>query len=69
MNGSLRKIIVGVSVVVFSALVLWLASHAMRAEAFMAVVPVQINSQQDQLDRMEEKIDWLVQYQIQHNTE
>ena len=55
--------------VVFSALVLWLASHALRAEVFMAATPVQMESQQDQLDRMEKKIDWLVQYQIQSHGE
>jgi hypothetical protein len=69
MNGNIKRIITGSSIVVLSALVLWLASHALRSESFMAVTPVQIESQQDQLDRMEKKIDWLVQYQIQIHEE
>ena len=69
MSDVMKRISVGVAVVILSTLVVWLAAHALRAEAFMAVTPVQINGQQEQLDRMEDKLDWLVQYQIQRHEE
>jgi hypothetical protein len=64
MNGMVKKVAVGVSVVVFSALILWLASHASRAESFMATTPIEISNQQEQLDRIEAKVDWLVQWEL-----
>ncbi|MHC4707529.1 MAG: hypothetical protein ACYS8I_10645 [Planctomycetota bacterium] len=69
MNGSLKKVLVGTSIVVLSALILWLASHAARAESFMATTPVHIEVQQKQLDRMEEKLDWLIQQEIKRAAE
>jgi hypothetical protein len=55
--------------VVLSALILWLASHALRAEAFMAVVPVQVQNQQKQLDRIEYKMDQLIRFELEKNIE
>jgi hypothetical protein len=69
MNGSIRKVAVGVSVVVLSTLILWLASHALRAEAFMVSAPVKIDSQQKQLDRIENKVDWLIELEMEQRRE
>jgi hypothetical protein len=69
MNGTTKRVIIGTSSVVLSALILWLASHALRAEAFMAVVPVQVQNQQKQLDRIEYKMDQLIRFELEKNIE
>jgi hypothetical protein len=62
-----KKISIGVAVVVLSALILWLASHAVRSESFMSTAPVQIENNEKQLDRIEEKVDWLIEMEIKGN--
>jgi hypothetical protein len=62
-----KKISIGVAVVVLSALILWLASHAVRAESFMSTTPVQIENNEKQLTRIEEKVDWLIEMEIKGN--
>lgn len=65
MNGVTKKIAIGTAIVVLSSLVLWLAAHALRAENFMAAAPVAADARQRQLDRIESKVDWLIEREIE----
>jgi sensor domain CHASE-containing protein len=64
MSEMVKRVSIGVAVVVLSTLILWLASHALKAETHMAADEVESVAFQRQLDRIEEKVDWLIEMEI-----
>ena len=67
MNGEIKKAVIGIAITILSAVILWYGVHAIKAETHMAADEVQTEAMQSQLDRIETKVDWLIELQIQGN--
>ena len=67
MNGEVRKAVIGVAITILSAVIIWYGVHAIKSETHMAADEVQTEAMQSQLDRIESKVDWLIELQIQGN--